>query len=325
MRWWRWPPAHFVGIGIMLFAIERYAASPAPRPAVVITAARLAQLAADVRRESKATSDEQALVERAIEEEILYREALRHGLDRGEQSIRWRLTQKMRFLLGRHGEEALGEDATAGSDEDLYRRAVALQLERGDPIVRGILVQKMRFLLKRSAGERPPDDAQLRAYLERHRDRYLQPARASFWHVFLAGEQRGAAVEREACRLLDRLSAQAIPPAQAVRLGDPFPLGTYQRAQSAQDVTRLFGPEFARAVLALEPGSWAGPVRSSYGLHLVWVEETQPAHMPRLEAVRPRVLAGYIEERRNERLVAEMHALRAKYTVRVEPYAGGQG
>lgn len=327
MRWWRWPPTHFVGIGIALFAIERYTApSVAPRPAVVITAARLAQLAADVRRESKAAPDAQALVDRAIEEGILYNEALARGLDRGEQSIRWRLTQKMRFLLEKGAEDRSASDAAVpGADTDLFRQAVALRLDRDDPIVRGILVQKMRFLLKRSANERPPDDADLRAYFERHRDRYLQPARASFRHVFLAQGQRGAAIDRDARMLFDRLRAQATPLKEAAALGDPFPLGTYLRAQSAQDLTRLFGPEFARTVLALEPGSWAGPVRSPYGLHLVWVEKTEPAHVPRFEVVRSRVVAECIEERRKERLAEEMRALRAEYVVRVEPYTGGQG
>jgi len=318
-----------MAIGAALFVIDRSVAPPvAARPTVVITAARLEQLAADARRASSAPPDEHALVERAIEEEILYSEALARGLDRDEQSVQWRLTQKMRFLSAGRAEkddDACAGEGETGADPDLFRQAVALKLDEEDPIVRGFLVQKMRYLLKRAGGDRTPDDAALRAYLERHRDRYLQPAQVSFWHVFLASEQRGAGLDHDACELRDRLDAQPTPPAEAVRLGDAFPLGAYRRAQSAPELARFFGPEFARAILAVEPGAWAGPVRSPFGLHLVWVEETHPARMPQLDAVRSRVLAEWTEERRTERLAEEIRALRAKYAVRVASRTEGQG
>jgi hypothetical protein len=329
MGWLRWPPAHFAALGVVLFALDHYAApSTAPRPTVVITAARLEQLAADARRASKAAPDEGALVDRAIDEEILFSEALARGLDRGEQSVQWRLTQKMRFLHAGRGDtedDACGDEGETGSDPELFRQAVALKLDQEDPVVRGFLVQKMRYLLKRTVSDRTPDDVELRAYLERHRDRYLQPAQVTFWHVFLSTDQRAAGLDREARQLLDRLSAQGTPPAEAVRLGDLFPLGAYRRAQSAPELARFFGPEFARAVLAVEPGAWDGPVRSAFGLHLVWVEETQPPRMPQLESVRSRVLADWTEERRTEHLAEEMRTLRAKYAVRVESRTGGQG
>ena len=320
MRWLRRPPVHFVAIGVTLFALERYTAPPpsrAERPTVVITAARLAQLRADLGRGTGAAPDEQALVARAVDEEILYREAVARGLDRNDPSVRWRLAEKMRFLVD-------GQAAAPGGDEELYRKAIALGLDREDPIVRGILIQQMRLILKRSTGEPAPDDGELRAYLERHRDRYLQPARTSLWHVFLARERRGAAIDRDARALLARLRAQATPPATAAALGDPFPPGVHLRAQSAQDLTRVFGPDFAPAILGLAPGSWAGPVRSAYGLHLVWVEETAPARMPPLDAVRSQVLAQYRDERQEADLAELMRTLRAKYVVRVEGTPAGE-
>jgi hypothetical protein len=304
-------------IGAALFALGRWNSPPPPRarrPTVVIPQARLAQLRADL----GPATDDRLVVERAVDEEILYREALARGLGRDDPSVRWRLAEKMRFLV--EGES----EAAPGRDEDLYRKAVALGLDREDPIVRGILIQQMRLILKRSTGEPAPDDGELRAYLERHRDRYLQPARTSLWHVFLARERRGAAIDRDARALLARLRAQTVPPATAAALGDPFPPGVHLRAQSAQDLTRVFGPDFAPAILGLAPGSWAGPVRSAYGLHLVWVEETAPARMPPLDAVRSQVLAQYRDERQEADLAELMRTLRAKYVVRVEGTPAGE-
>src|SRR5439155_1662228 len=84
-------------------------------------------------------------------------------------------------------------------------------------------------------------------------DRYVEPGRVTFWHVFLADDRRRPGVTRDAEGLLARLRTDATSPAEAVRLGDVFPPGPRFRGQSAADLTRLFGPDFARATLALEP------------------------------------------------------------------------
>ena len=320
MRWLARPPVHFVAIGLALFALERHAATPlpvTPRPMVVITAERLAQARAQVgpSTASEPAPDEQGIVERAVDEEILYREALARGLDRRDPSVRFRLVEKMRFL----------DEATGATDDDLYRKAIALGLDRDDVIVRGILVRQMRLLLKRAPNEAVPGDAELLAYLDRHRDEYVEPGRVTFWHVFLAADRRGSAADADARALLARLATDATPPAETLQLGDPFPPGSHLRAQSAQDLTRVFGAEFAGAVAALEPGGWTGPVRSAYGVHLVKVEAREPAHTPSLDAVRSRLVAQVLEERHEAHLALALRALRAKYAVRVDAPEGRHG
>src|SRR5262249_21687336 len=203
VRFARKPPVHFVAIGIALFALERYTATPlpgTPKPMVVITGERLAEARARVGPATPRgpAPDAQGVVEGAVDEEILYREALAHGLDRSDPAVHYRLVEKARFLLE-------GETGTSSAtDDELYRKAIALGLDRDDALVRGILVRQMRLLLKRSGGEPTPDDAELRAYLDRHRDEYLEPARVSLWHVFLATDRRGPAAEYDAHALLSR-------------------------------------------------------------------------------------------------------------------------
>jgi parvulin-like peptidyl-prolyl isomerase len=68
----------------------------------------------------------------------------------------------------------------------------------------------------------------------------------------------------------------------------------------------------------LQPGRWSEPIRSPYGIHLVWVAERDAATIPALDAVRPRVLRAYRAERRAQYLSRMMDDLHAAYEVRIE-------
>src|SRR5215471_18058249 len=98
----------------------------------------------------------------------------------------------MRFLAGTE------DDGRGADDTALYQKGMALGLDRDDPMVRGLLLEKIRLLLARSPDERTPDDGVLQAYLEAHRDRYVQPSRVTLWHVFLSRDRRGSAITRDA-------------------------------------------------------------------------------------------------------------------------------
>jgi parvulin-like peptidyl-prolyl isomerase len=71
-------------------------------------------------------------------------------------------------------------------------------------------------------------------------------------------------------------------------------------------------------VMRLPAGAWSGPIRSAYGLHLVWVHESVPGEPPQLADVRNRLTLELAEERREARLAAWLRDLRRRYEVRIE-------
>src|SRR5438445_5778527 len=153
------PALHFLAMGVALFTLERVAVPrrppvpPAPAAAPLLTPDRLAQLRADFTRQggvSPTPDQEQALAAQAIDDEILYREALVHRLDRDDRSIRYRLAEKMRFL----GDGQEGD----GDEERFYQDALALHLDREDLFIRRMLATKMRLLAERREADPAPDD-----------------------------------------------------------------------------------------------------------------------------------------------------------------------
>lgn len=102
-RWLRDPLVVFVLLGIGVFALDGWlAGGETARPVVEITPGEVERLRARwiAQWGREPTGDElQTLIDEAVDEEILYREAQRLGLDRDDAIVRRRLAQKLTFIL----------------------------------------------------------------------------------------------------------------------------------------------------------------------------------------------------------------------------------
>src|SRR5712671_1894668 len=126
MRCLRAPLVHFVAGGAALFCVVHGTAIDRSDP-IVVTAADVERLRTDYARETglePSGADEAALVEKAVDEELLFREAVARGLDRNDRIVRRMLVQKMR-LLATHVDEqpptASELDAFYAAHRDEYR------------------------------------------------------------------------------------------------------------------------------------------------------------------------------------------------------------
>jgi len=200
-------------------------------------------------------------------------------------------------------------------DEVLAREAVKLGLHEDDTVIRRRLRQKMTFVFEDLAAE--PTEAELRAYLEQHRDRYAEDPRFTFRHVYLNPEQRGESLEADAAALLDDLRA-AGGEADTRELGDRLLLPDAYILERKRSLAAQFGEGFAEALDAVEPGAWAGPIRSGFGLHLVYVDERRPGGMPAYEKVERAVRRDLMHERREAANRAVLDRLLERYRVVVE-------
>jgi hypothetical protein len=198
-------------------------------------------------------------------------------------------------------------------EEVLYRIALTLGLDKDDLIIRRRLRQKMEFTFEDTVPT--PQEDELRAYFVAHADKLFrsQPL-ISFRQVFVSF-QRGNTAETDARWILTQL-ASATPGAS--NQGDTLLLGEGFEQTPLDRIAALFGDEFAGALATTSPGHWAGPLRSSYGLHLVLVTASQPAAIPPFEQVRSGVEREWFAEHRAAALKAQYLALLAGYRVTVE-------
>jgi parvulin-like peptidyl-prolyl isomerase len=65
-----------------------------------------------------------------------------------------------------------------------------------------------------------------------------------------------------------------------------------------QQLRSAFGEEFSKALLQVTPKTWHGPIRSGYGLHLVYVYERQDSAIPEWRTIKPVLLDDMEREAR---------------------------
>ena len=202
-------------------------------------------------------------------------------------------------------------------EEILYREALVMGLDQDDTIVRRRMAQKVEFMFNDLVDAAEPTDKELQRFLTDHPDRFTESARTSFVRIYLNADKRGDSVEQDAEQLLQTLSSNQ-DTSDAATAGDAFMFGYGFDNQSEQQVSRMFGREFAEALNALTTGSWQGPIISGYGLHLVFIEDRSEAWLPPLAEIRDAVLYELLAERRQQANQAFYNNLRERYDVIVE-------
>ena len=200
-------------------------------------------------------------------------------------------------------------------EEVLYREALALGLDKDDTIVKRQLARKMEFVAEDVSKLEEPAPAELRAWYEKNQARFALPPRITFRHVYFSPDKRGANARADAEAALASLAGRSIDAAAASTVGDPFMFQAYYGDRSLDVVAKEFAPRFARALVGVPVRSWAGPIESGYGWHLVFVDTMTPQRIPDFDEIEAQVKAAWTEERREQTRARLYEAMRARYEV----------
>ena len=299
------PWLHFLVLGTALFFFFRWL-DPPPKPVVgPLNPARVDAL----KRQWFATAGRlpgpeqlQRMVAAELDRDMLFREALGMNLHLYDNVVRQRLIRNMQFLR-------LGENKT---EEEMYKDALRMELHLGDEVVKRRLIQAMEQLLLARNSRPLPDEAAIVARFDESQEALRRPPRYSIEHVFLTRDRLSdiAAVQQ-------RIVAEQLDPEQARQLSSPFLPGYRFQAQSPAQLARHFGAAFVMNLQSLEPApqTWVGPVESTYGFHLVWLESLEAARPARLDEVRTQIERDLLLEQRNQSLREAIARVRQDYEV----------
>jgi len=209
-------------------------------------------------------------------------------------------------------------------EEVYYREALALRLDDEDTIVRRRLRQKYEFLVEDLGDYADPSDQALGSYLNQRSELFRIEARLAFQQIYL-DPSKPRNTKAYVASLKQQLNDGSLQESGLRELSDSFMLAFSHPVTDARAVDSNFGSGFSDQLMTLPIGSWQGPVRSGYGMHLVYVERYIPARSPSLAEVRTQVVIEWQREQKQAFQQDHYETLLLKYEVVIEDDYLNQG
>ncbi|MCQ3828170.1 peptidyl-prolyl cis-trans isomerase [Microbulbifer elongatus] len=196
-------------------------------------------------------------------------------------------------------------------EEVLYREALAMGLDKGDTIVKRRMAQKMDFLAEDLSALREPTRGELQAWFTENPNDFTLPSRITFRHVFFSFDTRGKQAQQDAIKALADFDDQVTE----IPAGDPFMFQDYYPERTPVQVSSVFGPDFSQRLFEHKENTWAGPIQSGFGWHLIHIDSLTPARMPAFEEVFAEVKADWTANQREVFKQTAYQTMREKYEV----------
>lgn len=188
-------------------------------------------------------------------------------------------------------------------NEVLYREGMAMRVDQGDTMIRDRIVFKALNVVESNLKLPPVDDATLRAWFEKNRAKYDEPARFDFQEAVLTGENSEAAVRAFAAEL-NRGAGGEVKAGLRVFKGRPH-----------TNIQQSYGTEFAQALEALPPGEWRA-LRTREGWRAMRLEAIAGGKPASFDALRNVVLQDWTDATMSELRTTAVRSLARKYKVR---------
>ena len=195
-------------------------------------------------------------------------------------------------------------------DEILLREAYKRGFDKNDYRVRKRILNIMRTSLSEVIPE--PSVAQLRAFYEENKERYLTSPSRSFEQVYFSF----------ASAKLPEKPEQFIKQLQEAKdiagLGEFSLMGNTFSKASFQATAITFGKPFAQIVFEMGLNEWRGPIESFRGIHYVSVTAEHEPELPPFEKMESYLRTDYFLQKGRETQQRKIDELRKKYEVVVE-------
>jgi DNA-directed RNA polymerase len=130
----------------------------------------------------------------------------------------------------------------------LSREALNMGLDKDDIIIRRRLAQKFEFLTKDLIQAPEPSEKELNNYFNDNKSKYKKPDLTTFTHIFFDPDKREEKTLKDAEQSKIKLNKLEQPTEGIDQFGDTFMLQSYYPERTEQEILKLFGPEFAKAV-----------------------------------------------------------------------------
>ena len=197
-------------------------------------------------------------------------------------------------------------------EELAFKHGEELGLVDNDTIIKRRVQQKIEFMLDSTISDLKPTQEELQNYLDSHKDKFMIEPIYSFKHIYINPEKHkdiDSYIKELTSKNLDR---------EYQELGDSIMLESSFENISTAQIARLFGQKFSKNLDDVKLNAWVGPVKSGYGIHLVYIDKKTPRHLASLDRVKDNVALEYRIDAQKKAKDTFYDELQKQYEVKVE-------
>ena len=297
------PWLHFVLLGIILNDISGRIFPPSAPVIGPLSTERISTLQRqwmDVTRTVPTPLQLKSMIKSELDRDMMFHFALSKELHLHDPVVYQRLLRNMSFL-----------DLSRGKPkEQVYKEAIDMRMHLGDEVIKRRMIQVVEQILVARNPPDPPSEKQISETFDGRKKEFQRPNKYTLQHLYFP--QRKSSNLKSAMNVI---KTENMTPEEARKLSFPFLPGYKFVRQSGEQLSRRFGYEFTKNLQALDlsPNKWFGPIGSTYGQHLVWIDEIELARDAVLSEVRSELVRDLERNAYKDALAAELDKLRMKY------------
>ena len=180
-------------------------------------------------------------------------------------------------------------------EEVLYQESLKQGLDKSNAAVKRALITQMDMLAEGQGQQQEISEEDILAYYTLRKEQFASPARLTFKQVYFGQEGQAG----DFVRLRDTWNTAGTPFEAARAEGTTTMLPPAIENRTSQQIDREFGEGFSGQLEEMQPGSWNGPVASSFGWHLIFLDSLTPSAPLPLSAVRGEIYSQLEYEEKN--------------------------
>ena len=300
------PWLHFVLLGIILNDISGRIFPPSAPVIGPLSTERISTLQRqwmDVTRTVPTPLQLKSMIKSELDRDMMFHFALSKELHLHDPVVYQRLLRNMSFL-----------DLSRGKPkEQVYKEAIDMRMHLGDEVIKRRMIQVVEQILVARNPPDPPSEKQISETFDSRKIEFQRPNKYTLQHLYFPQSKTS-----NLSSAMNVIKTENMTPDEARKLSFPFLPGYKFVRQSGEQLSRRFGYEFTKNLQALDlsPNKWFGPIGSTYGQHLVWIDEIELARDAVLSEVRSELVRDLERNAYKDALAAELDKLRMKYEYR---------
>jgi len=204
-------------------------------------------------------------------------------------------------------------------NEILYTEAIKMKLDEHDESIKQLLIDKLKYIVSEPVNVTNITDKELQTFFNNNKQKFAKEkyTTLTFSHIFF-NPKLNDNYEQKAHTIYNVIKNQDFNET-FLEYGDVFLGGSSFSNMPMKKLSNYFSHSFRQKLLKLPKNSWANPIKSGYGIHIVYIKKRE--HISKtFNEMKETIKNRYIIDRSKKNYKSYLNDIIKKYKIIQEPY-----